>query len=259
MPTNTVLYEKENNIGIITLNRPEVLNALNYEMMKDLNRIINIITADDDVKAVILTGGPAVFCAGADISYASKTDIGAAQDFIRLSHDTVNKLAHIDKPIVAAIAKLALGGGCELALGCDIRIAAGGSRFALPEINLGIIPGTGGTQRLAHLVGEGWAKQMILTGAAIDAETAWRIGLVTKVVPPKSLINDAKELSFDLASKPPLAIRMAKKAINYGSNVGLDCGLLFEQENAPVLFTTRDQKEGMAAFLEKRPPNFTGK
>ena len=230
MEFKTLLYAKENGIGTITLNRPKAFNALNDELMAELGQLVDAIAADDEVKAVIITGGQKAFAAGGDIGYMLKADTLQAEAFIDLCHATIDKIADLDKPVVAAIAGLALGGGCELAMGCDIRIAAEGTRFGQPEINLGIMPGAGGTQRLARLVGPGWAKQLIFTGDPIDAETALRIGLVTKVVPAENLMEEAQKLAGKLASKGPIAMRMAKKCINYGENVDLPSGLLFEQK-----------------------------
>lgn len=259
MEFKTLLYAKENGIGTITLNRPKAFNALNDELMAELGQLVDAIAADDEVKAVIITGGQKAFAAGGDIGYMLKADTLQAEAFIDLCHATIDKIADLDKPVVAAIAGLALGGGCELAMGCDIRIAAEGTRFGQPEINLGIMPGAGGTQRLARLVGPGWAKQLIFTGDPIDAETALRIGLVTKVVPAENLMEEAQKLAGKLASKGPIAMRMAKKCINYGENVDLPSGLLFEQKTWAFLFSTEDQTEGMKAFVEKRKPEFQGK
>lgn len=259
MEFNTLLYEKENGIGIITLNRPKAFNALNDEIMRELGQLLDAIAADDEVKAVILTGGNKAFAAGGDIAYMLNADPLKAEAFIALCHETIDKIENLDKPVIAAIAGLALGGGCELAMGCDIRIAAEGTKFGQPEINLGIMPGAGGTQRLARLVGPGWAKHLILTGDPIDAAAALRIGLVTKVVPVESLMDEAKKLAAKLAAKGPIAMRMAKKCINYGANVDLPSGLVFEQKTWAFLFATEDQKEGMQAFLDKRKPDFRGK
>ncbi|NSW82836.1 MAG: enoyl-CoA hydratase/isomerase family protein [Syntrophothermus sp.] len=259
MEFETLLYEKDGNIGIITLNRPKFFNALNDVLMRELGQLIDQIAADDEVKAVIITGGSKAFAAGGDIAYMLDADSLKAEAFIALCHQTIDKIANLPKPVIAAIAGLALGGGCELAMGCDIRIAAEGTTIGQPEINLGIMPGAGGTQRLARLVGEGWAKQLIFTGDPIDAQTALSIGLVTKVVPLESLMDEAKKLAKKLAGKAPIAMRMAKICINYGGSVDLPSGLLFEQKTWSFLFSTADQKEGMKAFLEKRKPVFQGK
>jgi enoyl-CoA hydratase len=259
MELTTLLYEKENGIGIVTLNRPKAFNALNDTIMAELSYLMDQIAKDDEVKAVILTGGTKVFAAGGDIAYMSTADSLKAEAFISLCHEALDKIANLDKPVVAALAGMALGGGCELALACDIRIAAEGTLLGQPEINLGIIPGAGGTQRLARTVGIGWAKQLILSGDNLKADQALQIGLVTKVVPLESLMEEAKKLAAKLAAKGTIAMRMAKKCINYGVSVDLPSGLLFEQKAWALLFSTEDQKEGMKAFMEKRKPQFTGK
>lgn len=259
MELTTLLYEKENGIGIVTLNRPKAFNALNDIIMVELSYLMDQIAKDDEVKSVIVTGGTKVFAAGGDIAYMATADSPKAEAFIGLCHGALDKIANLDKPVVAAIAGMALGGGCELALACDIRIAAEGTIMGQPEINLGIIPGAGGTQRLARTVGIGWAKQLIFSGDNLKAEQALQIGLVTKVVPLENLMEEAKKLAAKLAAKGTIAMRMAKKCINYGVSVDLPSGLLFEQKAWALLFSTEDQKEGMKAFVEKRKPQFTGK
>jgi len=254
-----LIYEKEDNVAIVTLNRPEVYNAIDERIMRELNELMNEVAVDAGIRALILTGGAGVFCAGADIGFAQNADPIEAMEFTALCNKAVNKMANLDIPVIAAIAKLALGGGCELALACDIRIASIGTRIGLPEVNLGIIPGTGGTQRMTRLVGEGWAKQLILTGEPIDAETALSMGLITKVVPAGSLMDEAKKMAAELAAKPPIALKMAKKSINYSGNVDLGSGLEYEQKSCSMLFATEDQKEGMRAFMEKRRPVYQGK
>lgn len=259
MEWKKLLYEKEDNVAIVTLNRPEVYNAMDEEIMRELNQVIKEIAVDSEVRALILTGGSGVFCAGADIELAQNADPIKAMEFTALCNEAVNKMANLNIPVIAAIAKMAFGGGCELALACDIRIAAIGTRIGLPEVNLGIIPGTGGTQRMTRLVGEGWAKQLILSGEPVDTETALSIGLITKVVPAGSLMDEAKRMAAKMAAKPPIALRMAKKCINYSGDVDLASGLEFEQRSCSILFSTEDQKEGMRAFLEKRKPVYQGK
>ncbi len=259
MELNTLLYEKENHVGIITLNRPKAFNALNDELMAELGQLIDSIGADDEVKAVILTGGPRVFAAGGDIAFMINADPLKAEAFIALCHETIDKIANLEKPVVAAIAGMALGGGCELALGCDIRIATEKTLLGQPEINLGIMPGAGGTQRLSRVVGAGWAKHLILTGDNINAEKALSIGLITAIVPADNLMDEAKKIAAKLAGKGQIAMRMAKKCIDYGLNVDLPSGLLFEQKAWAFLFATEDQTEGMKAFIEKRKPVFKGK
>ena len=256
MDFKTLIFEKENGIGIVTLNRPKAFNALNDELVKELCSVMDAIAADPAVKAVIITGGSKVFAAGGDINYMSSANTLVAEEFIEVCHNAMDKIDNLDKPVIAAIGGLALGGGCELALACDIRIASDEAIFGQPEINLGIMPGAGGTQRLAKTVGVGWAKQLIYTGDNIKASEALQIGLVTKVVPGDALMDEAKKLAGKLASKGTIAMRMAKKCINYGMSVDLKSGLLFEQKIWAFLFSTEDQKEGMKAFIEKRKPQF---
>ncbi len=256
MDFKSLLFEKENGIAIITLNRPKAFNAINDELIRELAVAVDQIASDDSVGAVIITGGSKVFAAGGDITYMQTADPLKAEAFIAECHATMDKIENLDKPVIAAIAGMALGGGCELALSCDIRIAAEDAAFGQPEINLGIMPGAGGTQRLAKTVGVGWAKQLIYTGDNLKAADAFRIGLVTKVVPGETLMDEAKKLAGKLASKGAIAMRMSKKCINYGMNVDLRSGLIFEQKIWAFLFATEDQKEGMKAFIEKRKPQF---
>lgn len=259
MELKTLLYEKENGIGIITLNRPKAFNALNGELMIELDQLIDHIASDIEVKVVIITGGSKVFAAGGDISYMLTVNTLEAEAFIGLCHKVLDKIDNLDKPVIAAIAGMALGGGCELALACDVRIAAEETIFGQPEINLGIMPGAGGTQRLARTVGIGWAKHLIFTGDNINAREALQIGLVTKVIPIANLMEEAKKMAGKMASKGAVAMRVAKSCINYGANVDLPSGLLFEQKYGALLFSTEDKQEGMKAFIEKRKPQFIGK
>lgn len=258
MDYKTLLYEKSDGIGIITLNRPKILNALDDTFFKELSIVMDNIAADSEVKAIVLTGQERVFAAGGDIGFMSKADFLQAEAFVDLITDTLYKIEHSSKPVIAAISGMALGGGCELALACDIRIAAEGTVFGQPEINLGIFPGAGGTQRLTRIVGPGWAKYMILTGLTVDADTALKIGLVTVVVPKEHLIEKARSIATILANKAPLAMKAAKDSINQGLNVDLKSGLAYEKKTFTILFSTEDQKEGMKAFLEKRTPNYRG-
>ncbi|NSW83120.1 MAG: enoyl-CoA hydratase/isomerase family protein [Syntrophothermus sp.] len=259
MEFKTLLFEKDTGIGILTLNRPKQLNAINGEMLTELSNAMDNIAADDEVKVLIITGGEKVFAAGGDIAFMSGADSLTAESFIALCHQAFDKIANLEKPVVAAIAGMALGGGCELSLCCDIRICSEDAKFAQPEINLGIIPGAGGTQRLARLLGPGWCKYLTMLGDPIDADTALRLGLVAKVVPPDQLMNEAKKIAAKLAAKPPVALHVLKKAINYGMNVDLASGLAFEQKVFALLFSTHDQKEGMKAFMEKRKPVYKGR
>lgn len=258
MHLENLLYQKEVDIGIITLNRPKVYNATNTELLGELDALMQDIGRDDEIRAVVLTGGEKVFAAGGDIEFMSQATPLEMEAFIALGHKAYDKVAHSDKPIIAAIAGMALGGGCELALACDIRICTDDAKFGQPEINLGIIPGAGGTQRLTRTVGPGWAKYLIMTGNIIDAHQALKIGLVTEIVLPDQLMTRSKKMARELASKSPVAMRLAKSSINNGANSSLSSALLYEQKVWAFLFATEDQKEGMNAFLEKRKPHFKG-
>lgn len=259
MELKNLLYEKENGIGIITLNRPKTMNALNDEMIADLSIVIDEVTADREVLAVIITGGDKVFAAGGDIAFMSNINSLQAEEFVESIRAVFDKICQLDKPVIAAICGLTLGGGSELALACDIRIAAQGSVFGQPEINLAIIPGAGGTQRLTRTVGPGWAKYMIMTGSVINDETALKIGLITAIVAKEELMNEAKKIARNLTTKSPVAMKAAKRCVNFGMNVDLPSGLSYELKTLAGLFSSEDQKEGMKAFLEKRKAVYKGR
>lgn len=259
MDLKTILFDKADGIATITLNRPKTFNALNDELVIELEMVMDAIIPDPEIRAVILTGGDRVFAAGADIPAMSSFGTPEAQGFIEKAKAAYDKLARLDRPVIAAIGGLALGGGSELALACDIRIAAEGSIIGQPEINLGIIPGAGGTQRLTRIVGSGWARYLVMTGNNIDADTALKIGLVTAVVPKDQLMPEARKLASALAAKAPLAMKAAKECLIYGEDADLDSGLNYELKTWAGLFSTEDQKEGMKAFLEKRKPIYQGK
>ena len=259
MEYQNILYEKEAGVRIVTLNRPKAMNALSTELVLELALVMDEIAADKEARVVILTGGEKVFAAGGDIALMSKADTLAAEQYATLAGQACRKIENLGLPVIAAISGLALGGGCEMALACDLRIAAEGAVFGQPEINLGIIPGAGGTQRLTRVVGPGWTKYLVLTGKNIDAETAFKIGLVTQVVPQEKLMDEAKKMAAGLASKSLVSMKAAKACVNYGMNVDLASGLAYELKNMAFLFSTEDQKEGMNAFLEKRKPQFIGK
>lgn len=259
MEFKSIIYEKSDGIAIVTLNRPKVMNALNDEILLETSVLLDSIARDDEVKVVIVSGGDRVFAAGGDISYMAKAGPLEAEKFMSVCHETLDKIANLNKPVIAAIAGLALGGGCELALACDIRIASEGTMIGLPEINLGIFPGGGGTQRLVRVVGAGWAKYIIMSGRLIDVNTAFQIGLVTAVYPGEKLMEEARKLARSLAAKSTLAMKATKRAMNYAENVDLASGLLFEQKTWALLMASEDAREGMKAFLEKRKPVFQGR
>ena len=261
MPYQEIIYEKEDRLAIITFNRPEVRNALNYRAIDEALEAVRNAETDDSVRVLILTGaGEKAFIAGADIGELRErntmTELGSRSAQRRV---LANLLETMSKPTIAAINGFAVGTGLELAMACTIRIASENAKFGLPEINLGIMPGNGGTQRLPRLVGEGRAMEMILTGELIDAPEAYRIGLVNKVVPQTELMNYVKELAQKLAAKPPLAVKLAKNAIRTGLNMTLNDGIEYENKLFAILCGSQDKQEGVAAFLEKRPPNFQGK
>jgi len=261
MAYQEIIYEKENGLATITFNRPEVRNALNYLAIDEALEAAGDAEADDSVRVLILTGaGDKAFVAGADIEELrqrnTSTELGERSARRRV---LANLLETMSKPTIAAINGAAVGTGLELAMACTIRIASENAKFGQPEINLGIMPGNGGSQRLPRLVGEGRAMEMILTGDLIDAQEASRIGLVNRVVPQAELMPCVKELATKLAAKPPLAVKLVKNAIHTGLNMNLNDGIEYENKLFAVLCGSQDKQEGVAAFLEKRRPNFQGR
>lgn len=257
MNSDFVLVEKQGAIGLVTLNRPDKLNALSPEVLRSLAETLEALNADPDVRVVVLTGGPKVFAAGADIeamAKASPVDI-----LLRNTRWLWRRLWALDLPIIAAVNGVAFGGGCELAMGCDMIVAGESARFGQPEIKLGIMPGAGGTQRLARAIGPYRAMEMILTGEPISALDAQAAGLVNRVVPDVRVLEEAMQLAKLIAERPPVAVRLARKAVRYGMERTLLEGLEIEARNYRLLYDTQDQKEGMNAFLEKRPPKFSGR
>ena len=257
MDYENVIVERDGGLGVVTLNRPQALNALSYGLVKDLCLAMQELDQDEAVRVIIITGGEKVFAAGADIK--EMADRGPFDERIqeRLAYrDRINKIA---KPVIAAVNGFALGGGCELAMSCDIIVAAESARFGQPEVNLGIIPGSGGTQRLTHLLGKHRAMELILTGDPLNAAEAERLGMVNRVVPSELCLEEAKNIARRIAAKPQLAITAAKEAVLKSANSGLDEGLEFERKSFYLLFASEDRTEGMKAFLEKRKPEFHGK
>lgn len=256
MEYTTILYEKGASIGTITLNRPKSMNALNSTLLGELSYVFNEIAKDDDVKVVIITGSDKFFAAGADITeIANIATPGDAYDFLQTA-DVFRKLEDFDKPIIAVIRGLALGGGCEIAMACDLRIAAENAVFGQPEIRIGVIPGGGGTQRLPRLIGVAKAKELLYTGDNIDAQEAYRLGLVNKVVPVESAMDEARKMASKITRQPGLALRATKLAVNGGMSMDMKSAMAYEARCFEILFSTEDQKEGMKAFVEKRKPEF---
>jgi enoyl-CoA hydratase len=255
-----VTVQKENGIALITINRPKVLNALNTDTLNELKAAVLDAGADESIKVLIITGaGEKAFVAGADIVQMRDLSVLEGRKMTMLGQDVFNIIENLDKPVIAAVNGFALGGGCELAMSCDIRVASQNAKFGQPEVNLGIIPGYAGTQRLARLIGKGRAKYYIYTGYMFTAEEAFQMGLVNKVVRPEELLDECKTIAQTIMSKAPVAIMMAKKAINHGLDMDLNSGVAYEAEAYTTTFATEDRVEGMTAFLEKRAANFKGR
>lgn len=255
----TITVEKRGAVAVLTINRPDKLNALNKNVHFEGVAALDELRRDDSVRVVVITGsGPKSFIAGADIGeFAGQTPVTQRDAFHERS--LFNSIDAFPKPVIAMINGFCLGGGNELALGCDIRIAGENARFAQPEINLGIICGGGGTQRLTRLIGEGRAMEMILTGDMIDAQTALKFGLVTAVHPVEELEAKTMEFAAKIAEKAPIALQMSKEAVKFASRSNLDEGLRREVDLFAICFSTEDKEEGVSAFLEKRKANFKGK
>lgn len=253
-----LVVDKENDIEIVTLNRLESLNAYHAPMMQELAEVRQVIATDPAVRAVVITGGLRVFCVGADLKdmLQLKSAVAAYDYFSRWGGKVYRGFEVLDKPVIAAVSGLALGGGCELALACDLRIASETAVFGLPEINLGLISGGGATQRLPRLIGLTRAKELLFTGETIDAEEALELKLVNKVVPVENLLTEAKKLAHKLAAKPAFALKVLKSAINTGVQLPLNEGLAYESRCFEMLFSTEDTKEALKAFSERRMPQF---
>lgn len=255
-----IVLEREEFIAILRFNRPNVLNTLNRQVFLEIISIFDEIQKEMAPKVVILTGsGDRAFIAGTDITEMENLSSLDAREFASLARRAIDSIENLDRSVIAAINGFALGGGCEVAIACDIRIASEKAKLGQPEINLGIIPGSGGTQRLPRLIGSSRAKRLIFTGELVDAKTALEIGLVDKVVPHDQLIDEAKRMALSIASKPKVALALAKSAINRGLGLDLRTGLDYEIECFAQCFATSDQKEGMRAFLERRKALFIDK
>lgn len=256
MTYETLIFEKKDNIRIIALNRPERLNAMNFQVAVDLENVIAEIEEDEQARAVILTGAGRAFSAGGDVKdmadpNAKNPPLGRYIFF--------NKVEDVSKPVIAAINGICIGGGLEIALCCDFRITSDVAKFGQAEVKLGIMPGGGGTARLPRLIGPGRAKEFLYFGDFIDAQEAYRIGLVNKVVSPEGLMDEAMKWARELAERPPLSLKMIKDCVNIGMQMDLLSAIDYEAKSAKMLFTTEDSVEGTTAFVEKRKPNFKGR
>lgn len=259
MAYETILFETEGPLATITINRPKALNALSPQVVGEIAQAVATIRDSDQVRAVILTGaGDKAFIAGADIAAMSQMTALEGRYFSRQGQDVLFALENLPQPVIAAVNGFALGGGCEIAMACDFIYASDNAKFGQPEINLGIIPGFGGTQRLSRRVGKGWAMELCLGGGIISAEEAKAIGLVNRVFPAAELMAAAKKTALGMASKGRVATRAIKELINSGYDMALERAIPMESEHFATCFSSPDQAEGMKAFLEKRKPNFVG-
>jgi len=257
MDYRNILVNKEIGFAVVQLNRPEVLNAINIQLMSELVDALEDLDKDDDVRCIILTGNEKAFAAGADIN--EMADASAVEMLTRDQFARWDRIRKIKKPIIAAVSGFALGGGCELAMTCDLIIASETACFGQPEINIGVMPGAGGTQRLTRAVGKAKAMEIVLTGRTFTADDAYQWGLINKVIPVEYYMQEAKNLAREIAAKPPTAVRLAKEAVLKSFDTTMEGGLAFERKNFYLLFATEDQKEGMKAFVDKRKPNWKGK
>lgn len=252
-----ILTETIDRIGVVRLNRPEKLNALNLELMVQLVDALESFDADAEIRCILLTGNERAFAAGADIT--EMADASVVDMYLRNQFARWERIKRIQKPIVAAVAGYALGGGCELVMHCDIIVAAESARFGQPEINIGVMPGAGGTQRLTRAIGKARTMDMVLTGRMITAAEALTAGLVSRIVPKEHYYEEALRICRELCDRPPLALRLAKDSVLKAQEMSLSQGLEYERKLFYLLFATDDQREGMQAFVEKRPPVFAGR
>jgi enoyl-CoA hydratase len=252
-----VLSTSDGPVGVVTLNRPKQLNALAGPVMQELVDALERHDADPSIRAMVVTGGPTVFAAGADIK--EMADSSAVDMLLRSRLGLWDRIRQVSKPLIAAVAGYALGGGCELAMLCDIIVAAENARFGQPEINIGLIPGAGGTQRLTRTVGKYVAMDLVLTGRMLGAEEAFQRGLAARIVPHELVVDEAIRLGKELSQKAPISVRLAKEAITRAFEGRVDDGIEFERKLFYLLFATRDSHEGMHAFVDKRQPNYEGR
>ena len=256
MPYEMIVTETINRVGLVRLNRPKALNALNRQLMTELMDALAAFDADAGIGAIVITGDKRAFAAGADIK--EMADASAIEMFLRDQISVFDRIIKIHKPIIAAVSGWCLGGGCELAMSCDMIVASESAKFGQPEINLGVIPGAGGTQRLTKAVGKALAMEMILNNRTLSAEEAAHHGLVNRVVPVERMLDEALALAAEIAGRAPLAVRLAKEAVNHAFDSFLADGLADERRAFYLLFASQDQKEGMSAFVEKRAAEWKG-
>ena len=255
MDYSILKYQEDSGIGILTISRPEARNALNSLFFKEFNLFLDSLKSLKELKVLLITGDGKAFVAGADIAEMQKMNVSEGLAFSKSGQETFTRLSELDIPVIAVVNGYALGGGCELAMACDFRIAGSDAKFGMPEVGLGLIPGYGGTQRLSRLVGPGDAYFMILSGGMVDAQEALRIGLVQKVVASENLLTEAKVVAAKIAEKGPIAIKTVKRVIRGGLNTSIDKGLILEADSFSKMFEN-EGPEGMKAFLEKRKPNW---
>lgn len=252
----TLHYQVDQGIALLRLSRPEALNAINHQMLAEISSVLDLLDKDPKVRVLILTGEGKAFAAGADIARIQQLSEEEARAFCLEGQSLFNRIEDLDIPVIAAVNGYALGGGCELALACDIRLASTTAKFGLPELGLGIIPGYGGTQRLPRMIGIGPALYYLFTGESINAQEALRLGLVQGAFPVENLLNQALELARRISAKAPLALALAKRSVREGLDLPLKQGIAMEAQGYLQTFLTKDRVEGMAAFLEKRKPQF---
>jgi enoyl-CoA hydratase len=257
MPSQHLVITTQDGYALVQLSRPEVLNALNIQIMQDLVQALETLDKDDRVRCIILTGNEKAFAAGADIKEMAGAT--AMEMLVRDQFARWDRIRKIKKPLIAAVSGFALGGGCELAMACDIIIASETAKFAQPEINIGVMPGAGGTQRLTRATGKAKSMELVLTGRMMPANEALECGLINKIVPVEYYLEEARAMAREIASKPPLAVRLAKEAVLKAFDTTIEGGMEFERKNFYLLFASEDQKEGMKAFVEKRKPEWKGR
>lgn len=259
MQFNNLILATEGAIATVTINRPKALNALNRETLEEMRCCFEGLAGNEEIRAVIITGGgEKSFVAGADIAFMHTLDVLSARKFALLGQKVLSTIENLPQPVIAAVNGFALGGGCELALACDMRFASDNAKFGQPEVNLGVLPGFAGTQRLPRLIGKGLANELLFTGNIIDAAEACRIGLVNRVVTQDHLLPLCREIAEKIASRGPVAIRLCKEVVNSGMEIDLARACQYEADQFALCFASSEQKEGMSAFLEKRSPQFQG-